>query len=109
MLNSMQGVDILYGGFAAGMNAIRARNDERDNIAYYAGRCREMEEWGEKGWNRVEELRAENNRLRAANVLLTKRAVWAERSLVGYRELLPIIQRDADALRQEIERLKRRS
>ena len=105
----MQGVDAVFGGFAAGMNAIRARAEERDNIEYFARRCREMEEWGESGWDTVRSLRAENSRLRAANDTLQQNAAAQARSHLSFRGLLTQLINDSDALKRENARLKSRT
>ena len=109
MFNSMQGVDAIFGGFAAGLNAIRARNEERDNIRYFAARCREMEQWGEQGWDNVKRLRSENQRLSAANLVLVQKAKQDARWYTNLREFLNMVQSDVVDLKQEIARLKRRT
>jgi hypothetical protein len=106
VFNSVQGVDTILGGFNAGMNAIRERREERDNIAYFAGRCRAMEEWGESWWEVAQVLRAENGRLRAANDALKKNAAAQARGHLGFRDLLANLIRDRDMLRQDNARLK---
>ena len=106
MLNSMQGVDAIFGGFAAGMDSIRARNQERANISYFARRCREMEEWGQEGWEKFTELRKENARLRQENAALTRKAAQAAGNLAMSKDVLNWLRDDLSFMRKEMTRLK---
>ena len=99
MFNAIQGLDAIFGGFGAGMHAIRQRNEERANEEYFLNRLTAIQDWGQQGWDQYMGVHSAYAKLHAA---------WV--SCQDMNAHLPRLwqsnAREITALKAEITRLK---